>query len=669
MSPMGILTRLGVVLAMVLATIGGSARAATVAFDAGGDGTDWFDASNWNPNAVPADGDDVTIGSGFAVVLTNSTLQLSSFSIVNSTLTFSNWTTCLNATNVTIQNAGELTTYVCDTNGAPSNTNRVYVSCSNLTIDAGGEIDVKWKGYAGTSGNGQGPGGGVKSGVVGGGGGYGARGNNRSAGFGGPAYGSATAPLDPGSAGGAGSVNGGAGGGAVRVLATGRVTVDGAITAIGQNAGSAGGGSGGGVYISCNTFQGSATGLISADAGNVNNNGGGGAGGRIAVVYDTSAQSSVAPTPSVRFSVGGGNGYSSDTLAPPGTLFLSDASFFSPETLSSYDLSAFLSFTNWAPASVTGNQAWVVAPNLEQVAVGNGMALVNSRLDLSNVVMNVGGDLLISNDAGSPQPLAGGQLRITAGATNGTSAFGAEVKITGDMFVTGSAKVYPISHPSNGGSVSFQMKDLTIGSSATFNADGSTASGGFAGGGANQNGFGPGMGKGSVDWATGGGYGGAGGGSAAPYGVTNGSATAPLGPGSGGGGSDIGPAIGGYGGGLARIDASGTVTVNGTIGANGRVSGGKFAGGGSGGGIYITCDTITGGGTIRAEGGDNPSTGYTGGGGRIAVHFDFDTTSGITTNVDAGKQNNGTGGSGNAGAGTIVWAQIPVVAGTVILIK
>ena len=59
------------------------------------------------------------------------------------------------------------------------------------------------------------------------------------------------------------------------------------------------------------------------------------------------------------------------------------------------------------------------------------------------------------------------------------------------------------------------------------------------------------------------------------------------------------------------------VTVDGTISANGQYTSGE--GGGSGGGVYVTCNTFAGnGGVVQANGNDGWGPGY-GGGGRIAV--------------------------------------------------
>ncbi|MBU4298909.1 hypothetical protein KJ636_02610, partial [Patescibacteria group bacterium] len=83
---------------------------------------------------------------------------------------------------------------------------------------------------------------------------------------------------------------GGAGGGAIIIEVNGSSTIDGTISANGQNgldrimylASASGAGSGGSIYIQTNSLIGS--GLITANGGNTDSAGAGG-GGRIAVYY------------------------------------------------------------------------------------------------------------------------------------------------------------------------------------------------------------------------------------------------------------------------------------------------------------------------------------------------------------------------------------------------
>jgi hypothetical protein len=176
--------------------------------------------------------------------------------------------------------------------------------------------------------------------------------------------------------------------------------------------------------------------------------------------------------------------------------------------------------------------------------------------------------------------------------------------------------------------------NLTIAAGAAIDVSAKGYQGGLGADGVNTNrGCGPGGGR----TYGGGGYGGNGAwhGSYAPLaasfrgatppGATYGAVTNPVDPGSGGGGNDSGAGNnGGAGGGAVLIQASGAVTVNGSINANGGNYAGSYGGGGSGGGISISCRTFGGSGTLTAGGGSGAiAQNYGGGGGgRIAVNYD-----------------------------------------------
>jgi hypothetical protein len=105
-------------------------------------------------------------------------------------------------------------------------------------------------------------------------------------------------------------------------------------------------------------------------------------------------------------------------------------------------------------------------------------------------------------------------------------------------------------------------------------------------------------------------------------GLPYGSVIAPTQAGSAGGTYS---GTGGDGGGIIRIQATGSVIVNGRISANGLDCVGR-ASPGAGGSIFITCGTFAGtAGAIEAMGGNVPPKadgGGGGGGGRIALVFD-----------------------------------------------
>jgi len=133
----------------------------------------------------------------------------------------------------------------------------------------------------------QGPGAGESDRDGAGGAGYGGAGGDGDGGNGGGTYGDPTAPTHCGSGGGDRDSNrwGGAGGGSIKLVVSGTLTINGSVKANGEDAWwqRGGGGAGGSVWIECGTLSGS--GFISANGGDGKgwNRGGGGAGGRIKI--------------------------------------------------------------------------------------------------------------------------------------------------------------------------------------------------------------------------------------------------------------------------------------------------------------------------------------------------------------------------------------------------
>ena len=259
----------------------------------------WFTAGNWSPPGIPGTADTVTIPSGRCVL--DYPVTVASLTVSNAALVLSNWNTTLTVANtIWIKTNGLMTTPSAFRDTQMSN--RVHLVSRDLTVDAGGRIDVSSNGFAGgvhiDHENGWGPQGGAHDA----GGGYGGSGGIGYFGSaGGSTYGSSNAPVDPGSGGGYDSsawVDGGHGGGAIWVEVSGVINLNGTMTANGGTpAGNyGGGGSGGSIYLSCGRFSGSG-GTLSAKGGNgslafpANNATGGGGGGRIAVwrVRDDSA--------------------------------------------------------------------------------------------------------------------------------------------------------------------------------------------------------------------------------------------------------------------------------------------------------------------------------------------------------------------------------------------
>ncbi|HTI98662.1 MAG TPA: hypothetical protein VL527_07135, partial [Dongiaceae bacterium] len=100
--------------------------------------------------------------------------------------------------------------------------------------------------------------------------------------------------------------------------------------------------------------------------------------------------------------------------------------------------------------------------------------------------------------------------------------------------------------------------------------------------------------------------------------------------GSGGGLGVGGP--GGAGGGSVRLVVGGHAEIDGRILANGQDASNSRSGGGAGGSIWISAQTLNGTGVITANGGaGEPSLGGGGGGGRIAISFASNSFSGPIT--------------------------------------
>jgi hypothetical protein len=595
----------------------------------------WTNTLNWSQSRAPVEGDDVRIEGD--VTLTNATPVLYAVAVNSGSLTFGGWDTLLIASNVAV-NAGTVTHITQTSTNSPwTPDSRINIKCADLSVASGASIDAYGKGYKGAEyipgldTVGQGPGAALYALYGAGHGGLGA-GHVGDEYYFGQVYGRFDAPETPGSGNG---INGGPsqggtphhGGGVVRIDAAGRVLVDGTIRADGQseNTGNfdtrSGGASGGSIYITCKTISGN--GVVNAKGGNAGNYLYSGGGGRIAVVVKSPEQDAL-PKPSLAFDVHGGekNPYGDGTgEGHPGTLYITDASILQ-ETWTN---SAVIYVTNGTLSSLT---------------------ISNATIDLRYPLFHVSGNARLLTNA---------VLNVYAGPSTNSTAYGALVDVAGDLVLSDNAWIYCYSDNTNGGSPYFHAKNLYVATNCGFNASGF----GFAGAPAGTYGNGRGTGGGQTGngGAGGGGYGGAGGNGADGLGgVAYGSSNAPTQPGSGGGTTAAGGNIaGGNGGGLIWIKAEKQILMDGSMLANGAyfaASANWRAGGGSGGGIYLQCNSIAGSGILRANGGYAANGGGGGGGGRIAVRHSVSNFTGTAT-VDPGPS----GGYGGAvgSPGTIVW--------------
>jgi len=495
----------------------------------------------------------------------------------------------------------------------------------DLAIESGGHINLDGCGYPA----GQGPG--ATAGNAGGS--YGGRGGGDS----GPTYGSAFAPTDLGSGGNGSLGEVGAGGGAIRLIVSGTLSVNGLVSANGGDAsagcGCRGGGSGGSIYMTANHLTG--TGSFTAEGGdgdddNCGGIGGAGGGGRIAIYYqDSTGFTGTAQTK------GGIRGHDGEdgTVAfidnLNNILYAGQSSRFQendgPFNFDQVVLSNS-KVTTEGNINLTANEL-IIKDNSEFILGGDTTAVTvgsltinNSSLlalvDSSTVTVNNSFDL----DSSSSFTTTGSQT-ITAPSLNirggSTITWGSGSYSHTDVLITeNSTLIFD-------GAVTLTCTNLTIDSGSSISADGC----GYPAG------QGPGAGAGNA----GGSYGGRGGIDSGP---TYGSAFAPTDLGSGGNGS-LGEV--GAGGGAIRLIVSGTLSANGLVSANGgdASAGCGSRGGGSGGSIYMTVNHLTGAGSFTADGGDGDDDvcggmGGDGGGGRIAIYYQDSTGFTGTAQTKAG---------------------------------
>ena len=223
-----------------------------------------------------------------------------------------------------------------------------------------------------------------------------------------------------------------------------------------------------------------------------------------------------------------------------------------------------------------------------------------------HVLAEIGGNLALSGAA---------KLYVYGGPVEGewTHATGcSRVTVAGAITLDGTSAIYPVSAWYTGGSVVFRAGTVTVGETASFNAneagyrwlDGSTPP------------LAPGLG---ADYNIGGGYGGKGGSGGTTFGKAYGFAAAPVEPGSPNGNFQANFGYCRKPGGLIRIHAK-SISVAGTLTARSEQS--QSFGGSSGGGIWLTADEFAFAPTavLNVAGGDcSKSYDSMGGGGRIAI--------------------------------------------------
>jgi hypothetical protein len=566
-----------------------------------------------------------------------------------------------------------------------------------------GTLDASGRGYPGgePEEDGQGPGAGLYYWCTGSGAGHGGKGGKDWVDTaGGNPNGSFIQPVNLGSGGGGGlSSSGGAGGGAIKLIISHTLTINGIVSANGENSPEAGcqggGGSGGSIWIETQTITGSGT--ISANGGEGGNFGGGGAGGRIAIYYTNITFSGIV-------SAFGGKGYENGAV---GTIY------FKNEATSKefrYDLCGF-SLTTICPVTNTFlrlDRDYTIPPPFQTLLIPSGYNFTidsNTNFQGGNVnTLTVDGEIIFGDNCnfgaeGITSLNLNGRI-LTGTHFNANFLLLSSLSFSGTFFL-GSYSTITFSSVTSIGTATFSYgyhSTLSFPSTSSISVSGNfsagkasvifplaqeiTISGTLAGGkieatttnltvevggkidtSGRGHEAGPGVGgSGSTivsECYGGGGYGGEGGkavavaGCEASGGSPYGSLISPNEMGSGGTGQFNG---GGDGGGLVRLIVSNILSLNGEIlanGGNGGTTHGSRGAGGSGGGIYLKTNILKGNSTISANGGNgyfDPKftsvRGGGGGGGRIAIYY---TTSTFTGTISAH------GGTGYevGGAGTI----------------
>lgn len=494
------------------------------------------------------EGADVTVAAGENVEIDSATPSLKSLTIAGR-VTVTSWEACLKATTVTIADGGVLT---CTGAFAKDQMGRVWIQCTGLTVAAGGAIDVSECGYlsaerlttAGAPVNGYGPGAAVQYGMGASHGGLG--GLNvwsasynpmigRKADFSDMLYDNPVSPVEPGSSGRSSQYGkGGCGGGAVRIEATGCVTVNGAILASGGGAAHADiytqgnhgtAGAGGSIYISCETFKGQG-GVLRADGGNGHfvlerrkNDAGAyinsvygydkpenlgdmaGGGGMIAIHYAADRQtaelvqgmtiSAASGTYPNLYCCRGPTRANEDRYhfqADLGTVHFTDGTLLK-SCLGKGLTGQVLGFTEWTCDSLDFTDGFVRF-------VGEGFALKvcgdlnvageNVRLDLGGVALTnrvfrpeiYAGTQTVRLDVGGDVTVSGGaRLDIRAAETNVANAVGASIAVGGTLTVGANGNLYAWCDAVSGGAPVFAVSNLTVAADGLLSAEGR----GFAG--------------------------------------------------------------------------------------------------------------------------------------------------------------------------------------------
>ena len=475
---------------------------------------------------------DVVIGAN--TIWSAGTYQVNSLTVESgATLTIGGGSTVTVAAGVTVTGSSSIVLQGVNTSGPVNGTwqgTGVTINAASLAVDAGSSINADGQGYiAGAlncTSSGAGPGGGpLNCNNAGNGGSYGGLGAGPNAASM-STYGSQFAPVDLGSGGSVGACGfqgcsnqpAGAGGGAVRLVITGMMTLNGVVSANGGNAEintlyPSGAGAGGSVYVTAGTLTGSGT--FSANGGTGVYGGGG---GRVAVYYSSAANYS-------GFNASAANGGA--TNGQNGTVL------FANNAQANLDLNITTQFSISPSTTATYNS----------ITVNNGGTLT------------IGGGSTIN---------VTGLVTVTGSSSIVLQSINTSAQVSGQWAGQG---------------VTINAGSVQVDPGSSINADGQGYLGGNCNGSGSGPGGGP---RNCNNYGNGGSYGGLGGGPNQGGMSTYGSASAPVDLGSGGSGGYVSPVGGAGGGAVrlavsGALTNNGTISANGGYGGNesGAGSGGS----------------------------------------------------------------------------------------------
>ena len=463
-----------------------------------------------------------------------------------------------------------------------------------------------------------------------------------------------------------GSNPGGGGSGGTILINGGFAKGKGTVTALGGDGGiyeefEGGGGSGGRVSFSVNTFQ--YTGDLSVLGGVSRNTGGTGTLFPFAILCDegtVDTQCIVLDTAQLSEAEGSGELVVQDTgeINSEGELKLnfSEIQVNSGGKIKSGTGMNF-SGTDFMNISGSINTSGRITLPSNSKALLNNSKIISGGLDGSDVNLSaynysidIKPETGINNDVNftkilSPYAKANSEQWITSGYMNFSRR--------ADIDIGSNNVTFPDGFLLKGEELYFQAKNILVEPGGKITGTGMGYEGGLA-----EN---PGNGPGATD-AAGSDTGGAGGaafagsGGAGNNGLAGGTPYGRLESnllGSGGGGGAF-EAKGGNGGGIIDLEATSTLTLNGTInseGGSGATDGINDAGAGSGGNVLLRAQNLSGRGLVSVRGGDGTSNSGGGGAGRVQLYFQNNKTDRNTSDADGEKFSVDVSGGGGANSG------------------